>query len=58
MGSIAELAGSSMEAAGSLVQDTGSTIVDTLSFLPFHVVQVVWQLVFGVAGDLGSSMPV
>lgn len=57
-GSLIEFAGSSVDAAGSLQQNTGSAIVDTLSFLPGHVVQVVWGLVFGVADDLGSTMSV
>lgn len=56
-GSLVEFAGSSAEAAGSLQQNSGSTIVDTLSFLPVHVVQIVWGLVFGVADDLGSTIP-
>ncbi|MFN3601881.1 MAG: hypothetical protein ACK4UY_10890 [Dietzia sp.] len=56
-GSLVEFAGSSIGAAGSLATNTGSTIVDTLTFLPVHIVEVLWWTVFGVAGDLGSSIP-
>lgn len=58
MGSIAEFAVASAGPVGSLVQHTGSTIVDTLSVLPLLALQVFWEAVFGVAQDLGSSMPV
>lgn len=57
MGSLVELAGSSMAAAGSLVQDSGSTLVDSATFLPFHVVEILWRTIFGIARDLGSSVP-
>ena len=57
MGSLVELAGSSMAAAGSLVQDSGSTLVDSATFLPFHIVQILWGTLFGSAGDLGSTLP-
>jgi hypothetical protein len=57
MGSLAEFAGSSMAAAGSLVQESGSTLVDSATFLPFHIVQILWGTLFGIAGDLGSAVP-
>lgn len=56
-GSLFEFAGSTVGAAGSLATDTGSTLVDTLTFLPVHIVEVFWMTVFGVAGDLGSNIP-
>lgn len=56
-GSLFEFAGSTIGAAGSLATDTGSTLVDTLTFLPVHIVEVFWWTVFGIAGDLGSTLP-
>lgn len=56
-GSLVDFAGSTMAAAGSLVQDSGSTLVDSATFLPFHVVQILWGTLFGIAGDLGSAVP-
>ncbi|GAA1054362.1 hypothetical protein [Dietzia natronolimnaea] len=56
-GSLVEFAGSSIGAAGSLATDTGSTLVDTLTFLPVHIVQVLWMTAFGIASDLGSTIP-
>ena len=58
MGSLVELAGSSMAAAGSLVQESGSTLVDSATFLPVHIVEIFWYTLLGIAGDLGSTLPV
>lgn len=57
MGSLVELAGSSMQAAGSLVQESGSTLVDSATFLPVHIVEIFWYTLLGIAGDLGSAVP-
>ena len=56
-GSLVDFAGSTINAAGSLVQDSGSTLADSATFLPYHVVQILWGTVFGIAGDLGSTLP-
>lgn len=54
LGSLFDLAESSRAATSSLEQNMGSTIVDSVTFLPFHLVDQVWDLVFGVLEDLGS----
>lgn len=58
LGSLYEVAGSSIDAAASLAQDSGSTLVDVATALPTFVLALLWETVFGVAEDLGSSMPV
>ncbi len=56
-GSLLDFAGSTINAAGSLEQNTGSTLVDSATFLPVHVVEILWRTIFGIARDLGSSVP-
>ena len=56
-GSLLNVYGSTMDAAGSFVQESGSTLVDSATFLPFHIVQILWGTLFGIAGDLGSAIP-
>lgn len=58
LGSLYEVAGSSIDATSSLAQDSGSTLVDVATALPTLVLALLWETVFGVAEDLGSSMPV
>ena len=57
-GSLFDFAGSTINAAGSLEQNTGSTLVDSATFLPVHIVEIFWYTLLGIAGDLGSTLPV
>ncbi|MBB1042064.1 MULTISPECIES: hypothetical protein [unclassified Dietzia] len=56
LGSLYEVAGSSIEATASLAQDSGSTLVDVATALPTLVLALLWETVFGVAEDLGSTI--